>query len=227
MACEAFCYRLLLYHHTVFAGNKMSAILYYIYDPMCSWCYAFQPVWRSIKKELPESVEVINVLGGLAPDDDEPMPESLQQTIQHHWQRIQQVVPGTEFNFDFWTACTPRRATYPACRAVIAAANQGIEEGERMTETIQHAYYRRALNPSDYSTLRALAEEMKLNLTEFNKDLESMETDKELMRQLQLTHSLQVRGFPSLVLSLQSTSHSVNIDYTNAETSLKMIKDLI
>ena len=205
----------------------MSAILYYIHDPMCSWCYAFQPVWRSIKMQLPESVEVVNVLGGLAPDDDEAMPESLQQTIQHHWQRIQEVVPGTEFNFDFWTACTPRRATYPACRAVIAATKQGVGEGERMTEAIQQAYYRRALNPSDYSTLRTLAEEIKLNLSEFDKDLESMETDKELMRQLQLTHSLQVRGFPSLVLALQNNLHPVNIEYTDAGTSLKIINDLV
>ena len=37
----------------------MSAILYYFHDPMCSWCYAFQPVWRTIKAKLEPQVEVI------------------------------------------------------------------------------------------------------------------------------------------------------------------------
>jgi len=41
------------------------------------------------------------VLGGLAPDSDQPMPEQMQRYLQQTWQRFQQVVPGTRFNFDF------------------------------------------------------------------------------------------------------------------------------
>ncbi|MFT5132007.1 MAG: putative protein-disulfide isomerase, partial [Gammaproteobacteria bacterium] len=103
----------------------MSAILYYFHDPMCSWCYAFHPTLLRLKTKLPDNIELRYVLGGLSPDEDELMPESMQLSIKDHWQRIQQVVPGTKFNFDFWNVCKPRRSTYPACRAVIAATNQG------------------------------------------------------------------------------------------------------
>lgn len=204
----------------------MPAILYYFHDPMCSWCYAFQPIWQEIKTALHSSVEVRNVLGGLAADDDEPMAASLQHTIKHHWQRIQQAVPGTKFNFEFWSACKPRRSTYPACRAVIAAVNQKQAIEDAMIEAIQRAYYLEARNPSDYLTHVELAEELQLDVARFKKDLTSAETDQELMRQIALTRSFNVPGFPGLVLALGNRQHVIPIDYINAESTLKVINGL-
>lgn len=205
----------------------MPAILYYFHDPMCSWCYAFQPTWQEIKAALPGAVEVTYVLGGLAADDDEPMTASLQHTIQQHWQRIQQAVPGTEFNFEFWSACKPRRSTYPACRAVIAAVNQKPAIEEAMLEAIQRAYYREARNPSEYSTHVELAEELQLDVARFKKDLTSAQTDQELMCQLALTQSFNVAGFPALVLTLENRQHVIPIDYINAESTLKIINEAL
>lgn len=98
--------------------------LYYFHDPMCSWCWAFSPLWNEIVKGLPDHVMAKRVLGGLAPDTDQPMPADMRDKIKGIWQTIQQTVPGTPFNFEFWEKCTPRRSTYPACRAVIAARKQ-------------------------------------------------------------------------------------------------------
>ena len=206
-----------------FARNSMSTILYYFHDPMCSWCYAFQPVWQDVKTSLHENIEVTYVLGGLAPDDDEAMPVSLQQTIQHHWRRIQQVVPGTEFNFDFWTTCRPQRSTWPACRAVIAASNQGRAGEESMIQAIQEAYYREARNPSDYSTHFELAESCQLDMLRFRNDLNSPETEQELMRQIHFTRASGVSGFPALLLSGKDQQHSLTIDYASADSILKQI----
>ena len=100
------------------------ATLYYIHDPMCSWCWGFRPVWDQVQDELQDTVHIQYVLGGLAPDTDQPMPAKMQVSIRSNWQRIQREIPGTEFNYDFWTICQPRRSTYPSCRAVIASKMQ-------------------------------------------------------------------------------------------------------
>ncbi|GAM76629.1 thioredoxin [Vibrio ishigakensis] len=52
----------------------------------------------------------------LAPDSDEPMPMEMRAAIESYWERISGLL-GTEFNHDFWRNNTPRRSTYPACRA--------------------------------------------------------------------------------------------------------------
>jgi putative protein-disulfide isomerase len=201
----------------------MTMTLSYFHDPMCSWCYAFQPTWNELKSRLPDNIATKRVLGGLSPDDDAQMPESLQQTIRQHWQRIEQVVPGTSFNYEFWTKCKPRRSTYPACRAVIAAVMQNAAMEDPMIEAIQRAYYREARNPSDDSTHIELAEELQLDIIKFEQDLKSVDTERELIRQLQLTQSYNVRGFPSVLLVHKDRLINIPVDYTAVDSMLSFI----
>lgn len=191
---------------------------------MCSWCWGYRPTSEKLFAELPAHVEKKNILGGLASDSDEPMPPETRIMIVGHWRRIQQML-GTEFNFDFWTECVPRRSTYPACRAVIAAGRQDAEE--TMIEAIQHAYYRRAMNPSDLDTLETLAGEVGLDSRRFATDLRAPETDDELMRQVRFARSSPIAGFPSLALDLQGELVPVRVDYRDHSDSLAHIEQVI
>ncbi len=197
-------------------------VLYYIHDPMCSWCWAFRPVWDEVQRRLPEAVSVTYLLGGLAPDSDVPMPESTQQEIQRHWKTIQQRVPGTRFNFDFWRVCTPRRSTYPACRAVIAARKQNPAA---MICSIQDAYYLQARNPSDDDVLVDLAEYLGLDAEQFRRDLNTPETQQQLADEIHLSQSIGVQGFPSLILKKKKSLRAIQIDYNDAEMILQQIHD--
>jgi len=197
--------------------------LYYVHDPMCSWCWAFRPVWNGVRWHLPESVRVRYLLGGLAPDSDEPMSVATRQEIQGHWKAIQQRVPGTRFNFDFWQICTPRRSTYPACRAVIAAKKQNPAIEDAMILSIQEAYYLQACNPSDDAVLIDLAAHLGLNYEQFHKDLNASETRSELMDEIRLAQRLGAQGFPSLILKKKESLHTIRIDYNDAEMIVQQI----
>lgn len=201
-------------------GDK-TANLYYVHDPMCSWCWGYRPVWQELKAALPENVEVVNVLGGLAPDNELPMPPELRHTIEGHWRRIHAML-GTEFNFAFWTDCHPRRDTYKACRAVVVAAASGLEE--EMIEAIQRAYYLNATNPSEPETLAVLAGEVGLDETGFREQLFAEATEAEFRRQLQLARSLGVRSFPSLVLESGAGISPIPHDYHNHRSTLALIE---
>ena len=198
----------------------MKPILYYVHDPMCSWCWGYRPTWDALRQVLPEDVQQVNVVGGLAPDSDEPMPLEQQKLIAGYWQRIAEEL-GTKFNFDFWTNCAPRRSTYPACRAVLAAAAQDAEEA--MINAIQHAYYLRAMNPSDASTLIALAKDIGLDTQRFTDDLASGDIQRELERHFALRRSIDVYSFPSLVLQIGQESYPVPLDYQDHQISAEFI----
>jgi putative protein-disulfide isomerase len=197
--------------------------LYYVHDPMCSWCYAFQPAWSELKRRLAQQVIVQGVLGGLAPDTDAPMPDATRAYVQANWRRIMEVVPAIQFNFDFWTRCQPRRATYPACRAVIAAAIQGTEFEEPMIDAIQRAYYRDARNPSDPATLQDLAREIGLDTSRFAEALNSPATQAELLRQIEFSRRIGARGFPSLVLATNAGFQLIEHDYHDVDHMLRRL----
>ena len=201
------------------------ATLYYIHDPMCSWCWGFRSTWTHIIDQLPDSLKIQYVLGGLAPDTQQPMPESLQSTIQNTWRTIQSDIPGTVFNFDFWTQCKPRRSTYASCRAVLAANNQ--QKGDAMLLAIQQAYYLNAMNPSDDSILIELSRQLDLDSIQFEHDLNSAATQDLLSQEFELRDSLYVHSFPSLVLDIHNKQHTIEIDYNNADTILNKIISLL
>ena len=203
----------------------MPLTLYYAHDPMCSWCWAFRPTWDHISHTLPRDIEVVRLLGGLAPDTDEPMPEALQRMLQDTWRNIQARIPGTEFNFEFWSRCKPRRATYPACRAVIAASQQGQENHESMTKAIQRAYYLQALNPSDDETLIALAEQLHLDVDRFSRALNSVETCNEFDRDIALCRQLNIPGFPTLLLKDGGILRRIPVEFNDRELQMRLITE--
>jgi len=201
-------------------------VLYYVHDPMCSWCWGFRNTFQQLLDTLPDTIQLTRLVGGLAPDSDQPMPEAMQSKLHKTWQHIQQKIPGVEFNFDFWTTCSPRRSTYPACRAVIAATRQGDDFEDKMILGIQTAYYLQARNPSDISTLSAVANEIGLDQSQFESDIASASVDNELHRQIQQCRTMHANSFPSLVLETGGVNQSIPVDYNAADSMLKPINEL-
>ncbi len=206
---------------------NMTTKIYYIHDPMCSWCWAFRPALDSLTAGLPDQSQLEYLLGGLASDTDEPMPDDLRHQIQHHWRSIQKRVPETKFNFDFWNNCKPRRSTYPACRAVLAAKSQNVSFEEPMIKAIQQAYYLHARNPSDTETLNELADEIGLNVAQFSDELNSTGNKENLNREIKFARSIGGNAFPMLLLETGNSYHQIQIDYNHPENMLREIEDLL
>lgn len=203
----------------------VKTVFYYVHDPMCSWCWAHRPQWALFEQALGAlDVPVEYVLGGLAPDSDVPMPEAQIAAVSGYWKKIEALL-GTQFNHDFWTENTPRRSTYPACRAVLAAAWQGAEAA--MIGALQHAYYLRAMNPSDQSTHKLLAQELNLDVAKFMSDLNSEALEKAFVEQLDFARSLPIQGFPSMVLQHEKQLQPIALDYKDYRGALAQVQEIL
>ncbi|MFZ2169502.1 MAG: DsbA family protein [Methylococcaceae bacterium] len=200
--------------------------LYYFHDSMCSWCWAFRPLWQEIVAGLPDHVRGQRVLGGLAPDTDQAMPTDMQAKLKGIWQKIQQTAPGTPFNFKFWEKCEPRRSTYAACCAVITARRQDPGYEEIMILAIQQAYYLPARNPADQSTLIELANEIGLDRVRFSADMESPVVHEALLKEIEFTHRLDVKGFPTLLLEKDGVFSTIQYEYDDVKAVLNQVNRL-
>jgi putative protein-disulfide isomerase len=198
--------------------------LYHVHDPMCSWCYAFKPTLDELRKHLADNIKLVHVVGGLAKHSDEVMPQEMQEKIEAIWYEIEDVV-GTKFNHDFWKDCLPRRSTYLACQATILARAEDKED--EMIEAIQEAYYQKALNPSDASTLIELAKNIGMDEKKFEEDLKSQKIEEDLQNELNFRRSLNVRSFPSLILKYKKELYPINIKYNDYESMLNQINDMV
>ena len=201
--------------------------LYLIVDPMCSWCWGFSAVWREFSRGLPRDVEVVDLMGGLAPDSTVPMDASTREYVQSAWRSVAETT-GATFNFDFWRTCEPRRSTYPACRAVIAAGLQTLDARRAMYDAIQNAYFLDARNPSLSEELISISGEIGLDSTLFADDLGSNEVASRFAAERQACRNFGVTGFPTLIWSWQSADDEdaspryglLAAGYTNLDTLL-------
>jgi len=209
--------------------THIQPILYYVYDPMCSWCWGYAPTWHKLKAALEGSGIVVKYqLGGLAADSNEPMPLEMQDFLQQTWRNISDQL-GTQFNDDFWRKCQPRRSTYPACRAALIAREMGLEQ--LMIQGIQTAYYLEAKNPSNIDTLVTIATDIGLNRTTFTEQINSARLNQRLMDEINAVRQLPINGFPSLVLKHldnngADTISPIKLDYQHWQNSHQQIINL-
>lgn len=199
-------------------------ILYYVYDPMCSWCWGYRKTWQALQAQLNGIVDIVYQVGGLAPDNNAPMSNDMRDFLQATWLKISHRL-GTQFNFEFWTSCQPKRSTYPACRAVIVARHQHLEQ--EMYYAIQQAYYLHAQNPSLDSTLVAIANTLGMKDEGFKKALKSQSVQQQLLAEISKVQQMPIRGFPSLVLELQGEYTPVDINYLHWQPTKAQIVTLI
>ncbi|MCP4325561.1 MAG: DsbA family protein [Psychromonas sp.] len=201
--------------------------LFFVYDPMCSWCWGYRPTWltlqQAIQAQLP-NIEITYLVGGLAADSNKEMPLEMQQFLKQTWQKIGHQL-GTKFNLAFWDLCQPRYSTYPACRACIIARQSGLEA--QMILAIQEAYYLQAKNPSDNSTLIALAGQIGINKKEFEEQLLCSQTQQQLLNEIQQTQMLPIQGFPSLILRINQQDQTIPLHYQYWENSFGVIEQAL
>ncbi len=109
----------------------------YFTDPLCSWSWAFEAVWRRLRYELAGRIAWRYVLGGLIPDwqsFSDPL-HSVHRPAQMgpSWYEVRHLT-GMPVDEMIWLE-DPPASSYPACVAVKAAARQGA--------TVEEAYLRR------------------------------------------------------------------------------------
>src|SRR5699024_12514796 len=86
---------------------------------------------------------------------------------------------------------------------------QAQVQDDVMIDDIQLAYYMRAMNPSDDTTLIQLAKELGLNATLCSQTLSSPATQARLLQQVTFARRLPIAGFPSLVLTQGAQNHAI------------------
>lgn len=173
--------------------------LIYITDPMCSWCWGFAPAIERIHERLPAGMDFSLVLGGLAPDSDEPMPAETRAMVQGAWDAVEERT-GARFNRDFWERCAPRRSTWPACRAVLAARRLEAGADWRVFKALQRAYYLEARNPSEEDTLIQVAGEQGLDERAFRDLLNGAEVEADFAKDRERCAEIGLTAFPTLAV---------------------------
>ena len=97
-------------------------ILWYLADPMCSWCWGFSPTIEVLRDAYRNRMKIALVLGGLRPGETTPMTPAAREDTLHHWHDVH-TRTAQPFQFE---GALPEGFVYntePASRAVVAVSS--------------------------------------------------------------------------------------------------------
>ena len=171
----------------------------YIGDPMCSWCWGFAPVIKSIHKDFEREAPVSLILGGLHAHDAFPMDEDYKANIKHHWQDVNRTT-GAVFDYRFFDRKDFILDTEPACRAVITMRQIKPEATLAFYESVSRSFYTENKDTTDIETFKPLVERFNINFQGFSKRFNSNQIKEETKGDFQFSKKIGVTGFPTLLV---------------------------
>ncbi len=196
--------------------------LWYIADPMCSWCWGFAPVIESIRKDYSDHLDVELVLGGLRPGTKLPLSNQQKNEILHHWHAVHRI---TKQPFKF-AGAMPDGFIYDtemASRAIITATTINPAVTFPFLMLIQQAFYVNQQDVTKLEVLLQLASDIKLNIQHFMQLFESDAVKNKTQKNFQQAHHWGINGFPSLVAENSFSMTLLTNGYSSKE---KLISQL-
>lgn len=180
----------------------MNAVLHYIYDPLCGWCYGAEPlVWAASKVD---GLALRMHAGGLWPQPTR-LPEQTRRYIREADARVGQM-SGQPYGeaylngllFDPELVLESR----PVIAAVLAAQELDADQALPMLRAIQHAHYERGRHVVRDATLREVAAEIGLDVAEFERARKAALVDEHIAESQELMNNVGAQGFPTFVLQI-------------------------
>ena len=180
----------------------MNAVLHYIYDPLCGWCYGAEPlVWAA--KEV-KGLSIAMHAGGLWPQPTR-LPEHTRQYIKQADARVGQM-SGQPYGDAYLNGLLldPELVleSRPVIGAVLAAQALDPTKGLAMLRAIQHAHYERGKHVVRDDTLREIAAEIGLDPDAFAAERAKVPVDAHIAASQELMNNVGARGFPTFVLQV-------------------------
>lgn len=206
--------------------NKSTAqkdTLFYIGDPMCSWCYGFSPELDQVIQHFQE-VPLKIIVGGLRAHGDETFGQ-LSSFLEEHWKEIN-VKTGQPFRYKILENKTMIYNTEPACRAIVTIRSLAPASEYTFFKSLQNAFYYQNDDPTALSTFTRLASSLGIEPAKFEKYYSSSVIINETERDFLLAQSLDVSGFPSLIALKDGKLHRITSGYTSAEKIISKLESV-
>ncbi|MEA2604884.1 MAG: putative protein-disulfide isomerase [Acidobacteriota bacterium] len=180
----------------------------YYTDPLCSWSWGFEAVWRRLRYEMADRISWRYVLGGLLPDWEsfnDPL-HSVHRPAQMGplWYEVRHL-SGMPIDERIWMV-DPPTSSYPACVSVKAAERQGKAAGEAWLRRLREAAMLERRNVARREVLMELFEELAadprrgLDPARFRRELQSEAALADFREDLKDAGYRGIGRFPAFVL---------------------------
>lgn len=172
----------------------------YYTDPLCSWCFAAEPMLDRVKEHFHDRIEIHYRLLPLFDHVREVMNDPARLWTIADRYRIVSKKTGVYIDNKVWYTDPPESA-WPACQAVKAAERQGLAAADRYLKRLREAVMLEGKNIAKSDIQIELAAKIGLDLSQFTKDLADPKRKEEVQADIRDAQRENVESRPHFVLA--------------------------
>lgn len=199
------------------SGKEMQ--VFYIGDPMCSWCWGMSPEIDALATWCADQgLGFRMVMGGLRAGGGDPWNDAFRGFLRQEWTHIA-AQTGQPFGFTLLERALFSYDTEPACRAVVTARGlfAGDQEAIRREVSffaeVQRKFYVDGEDPKEAAFYHDICVANGIDPARFATDFASPEARQATEVDFQLARQLGVRGFPTVMLQTSAGLQEISVGY--------------
>jgi putative protein-disulfide isomerase len=175
-------------------------MLYFVLDPMCSWCWGFAPIVDAVREAFGETYAISPVMGGLRGKGEMQWDADAKNHLRKHWQAVAKKT-GQPFDESLLEKEHFEYDTTPACKAVVTVRELlGEDAAFRYLHAIEHAFYAQGIDITKPRLLQGYYEQLFGNSGKFAFFFLSERAEVLTEHDFAKARSMGANSFPSIVL---------------------------
>jgi len=207
--------------------------LYYVGDPMCSWCWGLSPALKQLEQYCNEhDIAFSIVVGGLRAGGGDLWNSEFKNFLREEWAHIGKTT-GQQFTFKLLDEEYFNYDTEPACRAFVVGRElierHNISPQNKLVlfSMIQKKFYTEGLDPKEVNFYQSICAELKIPYSDFKEEFNKKENFQKTKDEFLKARSLKIRGFPSLVLLKDNESKLISTGYITKNKAIEKMEELL
>ncbi|MBK7427752.1 MAG: DsbA family protein [Saprospiraceae bacterium] len=180
-------------------------VLYYVYDPLCGWCYGFSPVITKIHENWKEKIDIEVISGGMILEDRVGPVSEVAPYIKTAYKRVEEstgVKFGEAYLADLLGEGKTIMNSWYLCVAVTVFKSFDKQNQVAFASALQKAVYFNGMAPEDTEGIAKLAGSFGLDPKAFKESMDSEEMKYATKQEFQFAQDLSATGFPTLVIKV-------------------------
>ncbi len=176
--------------------------IYYVYDPLCSWCYGFSPVIKKIKNTYEEQFDFQVISGGMQSGERKQPVSAIRDYLKGAYKNVTERT-GVEFGEQFMEVLEEGNRmldSVPPSIALSIVKDLKPAETLNFAATIQEAIYYDGFNWNLVDAYFPYLEQYDIESEEFKQKFEDPLYKEKTLEDFKLAANFGVTGFPSVIL---------------------------
>lgn len=176
--------------------------IYYVYDPLCSWCYGFSPVIKKIKNTYEEQFDFQVISGGMQSGERKQPVSAIRDYLKGAYKNVTERT-GVEFGKQFMEVLEEGNRmldSVPPSIALSIVKDLKPAEVLNFAATIQEAIYYDGFNWNLVDEYFPYLEQYDIAPEDFKQKFEDPLYKEKTLEDFKLAANFGVTGFPSVIL---------------------------